>query len=230
MISMKKLALILVSLAFLSLNSGLSASNVRIDGAEVGQWTMDYDSALKLAADKDLPVLLNFTGSDWCIWCKRMDEQVFAKDQWKEYAGSNVVLVTLDFPRNKSVVPPDFQKRNDKLKKKFEIQGYPTYVVLESDGKTRLGQLGAGTEKTAESFIKEFEGLLKMSSSYVAALAKQDPAKAEALKAAIKDLKAARKELDDWIATRPARNAENEKLYEGFLEKIKVADEAMAAF
>ncbi len=220
----------LVLVVFLVINHGVFASDVRIDGAEVGEWTMDYDAALELAAEKDLPILLNFTGSDWCIWCKRMDAQVFAQDAWKGYASENVVLVTLDFPRNKSIVPEVLQKRNDQLKQQYGIQGYPTYVVLESDGKTRLGQLGAGTDKTAESFIQEFEGLMKMSASYLAALTKKDPTKAAAMKEAIKELKAARKELDDWIATRPARTPENEKLYEGFLKRIEAADKAVSTF
>ncbi|MEX0320702.1 MAG: thioredoxin family protein [Puniceicoccaceae bacterium] len=219
---------ILLFLVFLS--AGLFASDVRINGAEVGQWTMDYDAAKELAAKKNLPLMLNFTGSDWCIWCKRMDAQVFAKDAWKKYAEKEVVLVTLDFPRDKSIVPEELRKRNEALGQQFGIQGYPTYVVLDSDGATRLGQLGAGTDKTPESFIQELQELLKLSTPYLEALTKKDPAKAEAIKAAIAELRAARKELDDWIATRPQRTPENEKLFEGFLKKIEAADKALSAF
>ena len=124
------------------------ADEVQLEGAKVGQWTMDYDAAVTLAAEKKLPMMLNFTGSDWCGWCKLMDKNVFAQEEWKSYAAANVVLVTIDFPQDKSIVPEKFVDRNAQLQQKFGVGGYPTYVLLESDGKTVLGQLSAGKEKT----------------------------------------------------------------------------------
>ena len=59
--------------------------------------------------------MLNFTGSDWCGWCKLMDKEVFAKDEWKTFAAENVVLVTLDFPKDKSIVPEKYVARNKEL-------------------------------------------------------------------------------------------------------------------
>ena len=73
------------------------AEKAASEGAETGKRTQDYEAALKLAKDKELPILINFTGSDWCGWCKLMDKNVFAQDVWKEYAAKNVVLVTIDF-------------------------------------------------------------------------------------------------------------------------------------
>lgn len=75
------------------------------DGAKVGVWTQDYDAAITLAKEKSLPVMLNFTGSDWCGWCKLMDKQVFSTDDWTKWATNNIVLVFLDFPQDRTSSP-----------------------------------------------------------------------------------------------------------------------------
>ncbi|MFT6863833.1 MAG: thioredoxin-related protein [Akkermansiaceae bacterium] len=125
-----------------------AAEIVQIDGAKIGHWTMNFEAAQKIAAEKKLPLLINFTGSDWCGWSKLMDKGVFAKEAWKKYAAENVLLVTLDFPKDKTIVPEKHLARNEKRKDQFEVRGFPSYVILESDGETKIGQLGAGKEKT----------------------------------------------------------------------------------
>lgn len=207
-----------------------SAHAVQIDGASVGKWTMDYEAASTLAKEKKLPLLLNFTGSDWCGWCKLMDQQVFAKDTWKTYAAENVVLVTLDFPQDKSIVPEKYVERNNGLQQKFGVQGFPTYMILDSDGETVIGQLGAGKDKTPEQFIEEFKGVIRMSESSIAAFVKANPDKADAYQKAIAGYKKAKQDLTDWIATGPQRNEENNKIYAGHLEAISKAEEAIKAF
>ena len=207
-----------------------ASDEVQLDGAKVGHWTMDYDAATKLAAEKKLPLILNFTGSDWCGWCKVMDEGVFAKDDWKKFAADNVVLVTLDFPRDKSIVPEKYVDRNNELKTKFEVRGYPSYIILDSDGETKLGKLGAGRDKTPESFIAEFETVMKTSPAGIEKYVKAHPDKADAFKAAVKESKDAKQALVDWIATKPKQNEENNKLYAEFKERITKADTALSEF
>ena len=133
---------------------------VATEGAQPGVWTMDYDAAKKLAAEKDLPLFLNFTGSDWCGWCKLMDKQVFSKPEWQTYAKENLVLVWVDFPQNKKLVPEQFVKQNEALGKKFGVQGYPTYIVLNSDAESLLGELGASRDATPEKFMAKLKPLL----------------------------------------------------------------------
>ena len=208
----------------------VAAEEVQIDGAKVGHWTMDFDAAKKIAEEKKLPMLLNFTGSDWCGWCKLMDGNVFAKKPWTDYAAENVLLVTLDFPNDKSIVPEKYVKRNEELKKQFGVRGYPTYIILESDGTTKVGQLGAGRDKTPESFISEFKSVVRMSEASIEAYAKANPDKAKDYKAAIQGVKDSKKALNDWIATRPKRNDENTKKYEAFLKAIKDAEAKLTEF
>ena len=210
--------------------TAFAADEIQLEGAKPGHWTMDFDAAVKLAAEKKLPMLLNFTGSDWCGWCKIMDKNVFAGEDWKTYAAENAVLVTIDFPKKKDIVPEKYVERNNKLKEQFKVGGFPTYMIIDSDGKSILGQLGAGKEKTPESFIKEFKSVTRMSATSIAAYAKANPGKAKAYKAAIEESKDAEKALKDWMATKPTRNDENSKLFEGFNERIKAAADALEKF
>lgn len=231
-LAMKPLAHPLAGLAagLLLAVSAHASDAVATEGAEVGKWTMDHDAALKLAAEKQLPLLLDFTGSDWCGWCKLMEKQVFSQEEWKEFAAKNVVLVTLDFPKDKSIVPEKYVARNNELKAQFEIRGYPTYIILDSDGKTKLGKLGAGREKTPASFIAEFKAVVRMSPKSVEAYAKANPDKAEAYKRAIADVKAAEKTLQDWLATKPQRNEENNKKFAELQAAIQTAKAELAKF
>ncbi|MDF7824408.1 thioredoxin family protein [Pontiellaceae bacterium B12227] len=139
---------------------GLSKDDFDTDGAKVGRWTMDLDAAEKLADEKQLPILLNFTGSDWCYWCKLMEKNVFIQPEWKVYAADSVVMVLVDFPRDKTAVPEKYKERNNRLKDQYEISGYPTFILLRPDGKTECARLRAGRNKTPESFIGEIKAAL----------------------------------------------------------------------
>jgi len=102
-------------------------------GAQVGQWTTDYDAAVKLAAEKKLPVLLNFTGSDWCKYCKLLIRDVFSQKDWQDWIADKFILVYLDFPRNPDLISEDLLKQNSTLREKFGVEAFPTLLVLEDD-------------------------------------------------------------------------------------------------
>ncbi len=129
------------------------------EGAAVGQWTMDAEAALALAKKEGKPVLINFTGSDWCGWCKLMERRVFSQPAWQAYAKGNLVLVWADFPRDKSLVPEARAPKNRALAEKYGVQGYPTYVLLSPEGE-EIGRLGASRDATPEGFIDDVKGAL----------------------------------------------------------------------
>lgn len=130
------------------------------DGAETGVWTQDYDAARSLAKEKGLPVFVAFTGSDWCGWCKLMEKKVFSSASWKAWASTNAVLVWINFPRDKKLVPAKYVSRNDKLAKAFGVEGFPTYVVLGPDGVTRKGVMGASPDAEPKAFIRDLEKII----------------------------------------------------------------------
>ncbi len=103
-------------------------------------WRTDYQKALETAKAEKKMVLLDFTGSNWCGWCKKLDREVFTTPEFKDYAQKNLVLVKLDFPRG--IPQLDAEKaQNEKLAKQFKIEGFPTIVILNSEGK-QVGELG----------------------------------------------------------------------------------------
>ena len=224
---MKLLSTFLTSALFSSLLLVSALAEVQKKGAEVGKWTQDYDAAIKVAAEKKVPIMLNFTGSDWCHWCKIMDEKVFAQDEWKTYAAKNAVLVTLDFPQDKTLVPDGFAERNAKLQAEFGVGGYPTFIILDSDGKTPLGQLGASQDASPAGFINQFKGATQLSAASVAAFLKENPTKEPDLKAVMKESKESKKALSDWIETAPQKTEENNTKFTAFQKRIASAEEAL---
>ena len=144
---------VLLGILLLSISSSVLAADADLTGAKPGKWTMDLDAAKKLAKSEQLPILLNFSGSDWCGWCKLMEKGVFSQKTWKDYAKENILMVVIDFPKDDTIVPKKYLKRNEELKAQFAVEGFPTFVLLDDDAQTELGRLGAGRDKTPESFI-----------------------------------------------------------------------------
>jgi protein disulfide-isomerase len=104
-------------------------------------WQTDFAQASQQAAQEHKYILLDFTGSDWCPWCIKMDKEVFNQSQFSDFALKNLVLVKLDFPR-KTAQSPAEKSQNEDLAKKFGIEGFPTYVLLDSSGKEVRRQVG----------------------------------------------------------------------------------------
>lgn len=98
-------------------------------------WVSDFDVAVQRAKEEGKDLLVDFTGSDWCGWCIKLHEEVFAHDEFISYATDNYVLVALDFPRSeeaKSRVPNP--ARNEELSAKYKIRGFPTILLMTPDG------------------------------------------------------------------------------------------------
>src|SRR4030095_1803610 len=117
-------------------------------------WLDDLEKAKAQAKAENKKILLDFTGSDWCGWCQKLDKEVFSQQAWKDYAAKHLVLVEVDFPRGFQL-PEATKKQNEELAKKFQIQGYPTIIITTASGNKR-GELGY-VEGGPEAFIKELK-------------------------------------------------------------------------
>jgi len=102
-------------------------------------WTANYEQALADAKAQNKAVLLEFTGSDWCPPCKMVRAAVFSKKEFVEAASKNFILVELDFPKG----DPELKKKNQPYSEQYKIQGYPTVVLLDSNGKEFSRIVGA---------------------------------------------------------------------------------------
>jgi len=123
-------------------------------------WLVDYDTALKAARDQHKVLLMDFTGSDWCSWCQRLDAEVFSTDTFKAWADTHAVLLKVDFPQRQA--QPDAEKKqNAELAQRFGIDGFPTIVLADATG-TALGKLGY-LQGGAEDWIEQAQRILKSS-------------------------------------------------------------------
>jgi protein disulfide-isomerase len=122
-------------------------------------WLHDYNKAQEQAKANHKLLFLNFTGSDWCGWCIKLDRDIFSKPQFKNYAHNNLVLVELDFPRKKSQ-PTEERKQNVQLAQQYEVLGFPTIVVLNSNGQ-KVWQFDGYFPGGPEEFIAQLQKLPK---------------------------------------------------------------------
>lgn len=96
-------------------------------------WYTNYSQAAASAKQSNKPILLFFTGRDWCGWCKKLDQEVFLSPEFIKAVGNDFIFVELDFPMNKQI-PQPLSQQNVMLKQQFGVTGYPTVLILDSNG------------------------------------------------------------------------------------------------
>ena len=151
-------------LAAFVLSSGCAKSSImsllRSDSNEAAVPRSDWHELMVVAQRKSAqtgkPILVDFTGSDWCHWCVKLKEDVFETETFKKWAVENVILLELDYP--KSVEQrPEIKQQNADMAERYNIDSYPTVLLLEANGDV-LGKLGYQAEpdawiSTAETFL-----------------------------------------------------------------------------
>ena len=110
------------------------------------KWHTDLSKVVPISIKQDKPILLFFTGSDWCGWCRRLQSEVFAFKQFIDWSNENVILVELDFPRRKQLPAPLLQQ-NRELARVFGVSGYPTIWIVTpqiiEENKVNFNKLGS---------------------------------------------------------------------------------------
>jgi protein disulfide-isomerase len=120
-------------------------------------WAPELAVAQTRARAESKAVLIHFSGSDWCGWCIKLRKEVFARREFEDYAKTNLILVRIDFPKHKPL-PTAVQAANQKVAQQYDVQGFPTLVLLDSQG-TRLGNINYAQGGT-KVFLGELEKLL----------------------------------------------------------------------
>lgn len=121
-------------------------------------WMTDWEAAKAKAKAENKPILINFTGTDWCGWCIKIEKEVFSKKEFKDYAEKNLVLMEVDFPKKKEQ-SPELKKQNKALDKEFAIEGYPTVYLLDGEGKKISEEIGY-REGGPEAYTKHLQELI----------------------------------------------------------------------
>jgi protein disulfide-isomerase len=113
-------------------------------------WHNDLQKAVSISQKEKKPMMLFFTGSDWCGWCHKLQKEVFYQEEFVKWAKDNVVLVEVDFPSSKGEAykkqTDEIRQQNNLLQQQFSVRGYPTIWFVKpektKEGKLNLAQLG----------------------------------------------------------------------------------------
>jgi len=123
----------------------LSVNTFAQDGQSSLVWHTDMVTAVDKAIAEKKPLILFFTGSDWCGWCKRLQAEVFFMPEFEKWAKDNVVLLELDFPR-RTEQPEELKQQNTNIQQMFGVRGYPTiWFVTPTKNGTEIGFGKIGT-------------------------------------------------------------------------------------
>jgi len=187
-------------------------------------WTSDFAAAKKQAADENKSLLVDFTGSDWCGWCIKLNEEVFQHDPFKEGVKDKFVLVELDYPRDKSKLSEETQAQNEELRKAYAVQGYPTILLMDAEGRpfARTGYQAGGPEKYVEHLDELLQSLTKRDEAFAAADKAEGAEKAKALVSALDSMgledAVVSSQYGDVVDAIKASDPEDES---GFVNKIE---------
>lgn len=132
---MKQVAWVTGTAALLLLAASVPLAQTSARSAEDHlKWLTDLPAAETRAKAQKRLVMLDFTGSDWCPVCAEAHKEIFSKKEFADYAAQNLVLVEVDFPERKPQSEA-LAKANKALAAKYKVDGFPTFIVLDGDGK-----------------------------------------------------------------------------------------------
>ncbi len=119
-------------------------------------WQTDLEAAFERSKKEKKPVLVEFTGSDWCQPCIEMRKKVFSKEDFIRKASEDFILVELDFPNG----DPELKKKNAPYAAKYKVSAFPT-IVLFDEKQEEFHRFIASEYNTPEKFLAHLKRSLK---------------------------------------------------------------------
>ena len=153
---------------------GLSFSVVADEG-----WLVDFAKAKAQSTKEGKPILMEFTGSDWCPPCKALHKNVLTSDVFKKQVPAKLVLLKLDNPRDKSKQSPEEIAQYKKLSKEYKVSGVPTIIIADANGKEQHRQVGYSSRQTAQQWVSKLLVAVKAGSKVAGPDEPKKPAKAD---------------------------------------------------
>ena len=122
-------------------------------------FTDNLDEALKSAKANKRHVVAVFSGSDWCEWCQQLEKEVLSTEVFRKGAANVYELVYIDNPRDQDLLSEHGKANNRRLMLKYDIQGFPTVLILDADGKkvAEMGYDAGGPERYLEKIEEEIK-------------------------------------------------------------------------
>ena len=120
-----------------------------------GEWLLNIEEAKSTAAERGVPILMVFSGSDWCRPCIQMKQEVWDSPAFQEYAREALVLLQLDFPaRKKNQLSPEQTAHNEAMAEQYNSKGeFPTAVLIDAEGK-EIAHFGYNSSLSAQDYVE----------------------------------------------------------------------------
>jgi protein disulfide-isomerase len=125
----------------------LAAAAISAGAAATEGWETDFEKAKAKAKAEGKHLLIDFSGSDWCSWCVKLDKEVFSKPEFKTYADENLILLLVDWPQ-RAPNSKEVQAVSKPIMDTFGVKSFPTVIILDPDGKAvaKTGYKDGGPE------------------------------------------------------------------------------------
>lgn len=136
------------------------------------EWHNDYSKAVEAAREKERPLVLLFTGSDWCAWCVRLKEDILDTPEFVKAVGDEFVFVYVDFP-SKTKLAEEIARQNRDLKQRYNVNAFPSVIVVDTEG-TRLGMGNFTGVETPEGFAGQLRSAKKNANGLQNAMSQLD--------------------------------------------------------
>lgn len=164
---MKKIGLLILFFSvfsFVNAQEAMYASEIEVE--EVNNvveinWMPSFKEAINKARTEKKPILVYFTGSDWCGPCIRLDENLFSTEEFKQFSDENMVLYKADFPKNKDLVTPENNATNQQLSSRYAQTSFPTMIMINDKGEVLGRKNGIYMTEYYYPFFKEITASYK---------------------------------------------------------------------
>ena len=143
-----------------SINQKNSFRDTNLSEESSAIWMTQFSEARAMSKNEGKPILMDFTGSNWCGWCVKLKKEVFTKPSFLGFANDNLILMTVDFPRG--VHQEEWLvDQNNKLLDQYGVNSFPTIILTDYNGNLlgRTGYKSGGSE----NYVEHLKGLLSNS-------------------------------------------------------------------
>ena len=160
---MRYLVFLIIIIGAVFLYTSITQNNIsESDGSLVAEeysanWLTDLSVVQAKAKEEGKPILMDFTGSDWCGWCIKLKKEVFSRPAFINYANEHLILMTVDFPKRKQQ-EESLKDQNNTLMDTYGINVFPTIILVDAEGKV-LGKTGY-RRGGPEPYVEHLKSLL----------------------------------------------------------------------
>jgi len=116
-------------------------------------WYTDLEEAKKVALKEGKDLLIEFTRSEGCGWCLKLEKEVLSQPEFLEQIPQKYVMVILNYPRDESQWSAEVKQQHEAARKYYKISKFPCLVFTEANGRPYVGK--SYRDKKAKEYLKK---------------------------------------------------------------------------